>query len=118
MPALSTTASALVRSTARAQLPALRAASATALAVQNRTVTSATASFESPFKGGSASRTTDIPVAKWKKYRNSGGETGQKVFQYFMVGTMGAISAMGAKNTVQGGYFGSSRRIEVQQTKF
>ncbi|KAK8191720.1 Rieske [2Fe-2S] iron-sulfur domain-containing protein [Phyllosticta capitalensis] len=101
MPALSTTASALVRSTARAQLPALRAASATALAVQNRTVTSATASFESPFKGGSASRTTDIPVAKWKKYRNSGGETGQKVFQYFMVGTMGAISAMGAKNTVQ-----------------
>ncbi|KAF2143852.1 uncharacterized protein K452DRAFT_285890 [Aplosporella prunicola CBS 121167] len=93
MPALTTTASSLVRAAARTQLPAVRA-SATAL--QKRSESSA--SFDSPFKGA---KTTSIPTKAWKKYRNSGGETGQKVFQYFMVGSMGAITAMGAKNTVQ-----------------
>ena len=43
--------------------------------------------------------TTVIP--SFKKYR-SGNETSNKVFQYFMVGTMGALSALGAKATVQG----------------
>jgi len=31
-----------------------------------------------------------------------GGETTNKVFSYFIVGTFGAITAMGAKATVQG----------------
>ncbi|KAL1629083.1 Cytochrome b-c1 complex subunit Rieske, mitochondrial [Neofusicoccum ribis] len=101
MPALTSTASALARTAVRSQLPAVRAAAATA--VQTRPVSSATphASFESPFKGGSGAKTTSIPTSAWKKYRTSGGETGTKVFQYFMVGSMGALSAMGAKNTVQ-----------------
>ena len=30
------------------------------------------------------------------------GETSNKTFQYFMVGTMGLLSAAGAKATVQG----------------
>ena len=30
------------------------------------------------------------------------GESPNKVFQYFMVGTMGALAAAGAKATVQG----------------
>ncbi|KAK7713180.1 Cytochrome b-c1 complex subunit Rieske, mitochondrial [Botryosphaeria dothidea] len=94
MPALTTTASSLARTAVRSQLPAVRAAAATA--VQNRPVSSA--SFDSPFKG---SKTTSIPTSAWKKYRSSTGETGNKVFQYFMVGSMGALSAMGAKNTVQ-----------------
>lgn len=55
-------------------------------------------SFDSPFKGGPDS--TKIP--SFAAYRNKGGETGPKVFQYFMVGTMGALTALGAKNTVQG----------------
>jgi len=55
-------------------------------------------SFDSPFKG--SPETTKIP--SFAAYRNKGGETGPKVFQYFMVGTMGALSALGAKATVQG----------------
>lgn len=55
-------------------------------------------SFDSPFKG--TPETTKIP--SFAAYRNKGGETGPKVFQYFMVGTMGALSALGAKATVQG----------------
>jgi len=45
------------------------------------------------------SNTAKIP--SFKAYRSAGGETTNKVFQYFMVGTMGAVSALGAKNTVQ-----------------
>jgi ubiquinol-cytochrome c reductase iron-sulfur subunit len=67
---------------------------------RNISEVSQTSSFDSPFKGMGGSETTKIP--SFKKYRTSGGETGNKVFQYFMVGTMGAISALGAKATVQG----------------
>lgn len=58
------------------------------------------ASFDSPFKGSADS----IKIPDFSAYRNKGGETGTKVFQYFMVGTMGALSALGAKATVQGKY--------------
>ncbi|KAL0256407.1 Cytochrome b-c1 complex subunit Rieske, mitochondrial [Diplodia seriata] len=95
MPVLASTASSLARTAARSQLPAVRAAAATA--VQARPASSA--SFENPFKG--AQKTTSIPTTAWKKYRSSSGETGNRVIQYFMVGSMGALSAMGAKNTVQ-----------------
>lgn len=55
-------------------------------------------SFDSPFKGSADS--TKIP--SFAAYRNKNGEQSTKVFQYFMVGTMGALSALGAKATVQG----------------
>lgn len=58
-------------------------------------------SYSSPFRGTSNHKdTTAIP--SFKAYRNSGGETQSKVFQYFMVGSLGAVTAMGAKATVQG----------------
>lgn len=44
--------------------------------------------------------TTDIP--KFDHYKSSRDETTNRVFQYFMVGTFGAVTAMGAKATVQG----------------
>ena len=55
-------------------------------------------SFDSPFKGSADS--TKIP--SFAAYRNKNGEQSTKVFQYFMVGSMGALSALGAKATVQG----------------
>jgi hypothetical protein len=65
---------------------------------------------------GSSEKTTRIP--SFAKYRSkSGDESGPKVFQYFMVGTMGALSALGAKATVQGGFhslWGSSSDASVE----
>jgi ubiquinol-cytochrome c reductase iron-sulfur subunit len=103
MSALTSTAGTLARSCARAQLPsALRASAALTQQQQRRSIAevSGTSSFDSPFKGIGGESTTKIP--SFAKYKSSGGETGNKVFQYFMVGTMGAVSALGAKATVQG----------------
>jgi hypothetical protein len=93
------TAASLARQCAR---PSAVRASAAALQVRNAGSSATTAeSYTSPFRGTSNHKdTTHIP--DFKKYRNSGGETQNKVFQYFMVGTMGAITALGAKATVQG----------------
>ena len=94
MPALANTARAVARSWTAHQLPVARAAGCTAMQTRNASASS----FDSPFKG--SPETTKIP--SFAAYRNKGGETGPKVFQYFMVGTMGALSALGAKATVQG----------------
>jgi hypothetical protein len=59
-----------------------------------------TSSFDSPFKGV-GSNSPKVP--SFAAYRNkSKSEQGPKVFQYFMVGTMGALASLGAKATVQG----------------
>ena len=94
MPALANTTRAIARSWTAHQMPVARAAGTTALQTRNASASS----FDSPFKGGPD--TTKIP--SFAAYRNKGGETGPKMFQYFMVGTMGALSALGAKATVQG----------------
>jgi hypothetical protein len=94
MPALANTARAVARSWTAHQLPVARAAGCTAMQTRNASASS----FDSPFKG--TPETTKIP--SFAAYRNKGGETGPKMFQYFMVGTMGALSAVGAKATVQG----------------
>ncbi|KAE9979857.1 hypothetical protein BLS_009410 [Venturia inaequalis] len=100
MSALTATAGTLARC-ARQQLPSTARAAVAVATQQRRNISEVTntSSFDSPFKGMGGSETTKIP--SFKKYRTSGGETGNKVFQYFMVGTMGAISALGAKATVQ-----------------
>lgn len=58
--------------------------------------------FDSPYhrSGGTTRRTTDIP--DFSKYKSNRDEITNRVFQYFMVGTFGALTAMGAKATVQG----------------
>lgn len=55
------------------------------------------ASYESPFKGADTSRIPDFG-----HYRSKSGSRNNLVFQYFMVGSMGALTAAGAKATVQG----------------
>jgi ubiquinol-cytochrome c reductase iron-sulfur subunit len=56
-------------------------------------------SYSSPFKG-TEQKGSKIP--DFGKYVSSSSPTTNKVFQYFMVGSMGAITAAGAKSTVQG----------------
>ena len=83
------------RCSSSAAAPMARALSTTP--VQNGS-SSSSSSFSSPFRGETAG--TKIP--DWSKYlspKNSYGTN--QVFSYFMVGAMGAISAAGAKSTVQ-----------------
>ncbi|KAI4172896.1 MAG: hypothetical protein LQ343_003304 [Gyalolechia ehrenbergii] len=55
--------------------------------------------FESPFRGENENPTTKIP--SFADYMSKKPETSNKVFQYFMVGSMGLLTAAGAKATVQ-----------------
>ena len=94
-------ATGLVRHTTRQQLPALRS-SAAALQKRNRADASTShAAFTSPFSRGTSGQQDTTAIPSFGKYR-AGSETGNKMFQYFMVGAFGGISALGAKNTVQG----------------
>ncbi|KAH9882237.1 hsp70 nucleotide exchange factor fes1 [Plenodomus biglobosus] len=93
MPALANSTRAIARSWTAHQLPVARAG---CTAMQTRAASAS--SFDSPFKSQSQD-STKIP--SFAAYRNKGGETGPKVFQYFMVGTMGALASLGAKATVQ-----------------
>ncbi|KAK1749838.1 Rieske [2Fe-2S] iron-sulfur domain-containing protein [Echria macrotheca] len=98
MASLTTQASrALARSSPALRLPAAAARAAclsTSSAVQG---SSASSSFESPFKGESAY--TKVP--DFSKYMSKGPASRNQLFGYFMVGTLGAISAAGAKATIQ-----------------
>ncbi|KAK4938812.1 Cytochrome b-c1 complex subunit Rieske, mitochondrial [Elasticomyces elasticus] len=71
----------------------------------------ASSSFSSPFSGPSGHHplhragnpdkhdTTKIP--NFKHYASTAPEVTNRVFQYFMAGSMGLLAAAGAKNTVQ-----------------
>jgi len=80
---------------------AIRAISSTA--VKKADPNQASPAFESPFsKPGHTNDTTKIP--DFSHYRSKRGSSNNLLMQYFMVGTMGALTAAGAKNTVQGTY--------------
>ncbi|ERF71468.1 Cytochrome b-c1 complex subunit Rieske [Endocarpon pusillum Z07020] len=83
-------------------LPFSRIAPAVVTVPHRRPVSeySPTSSFNSPFKGEEYSPTTKIP--SFGKYMSKNSETSNRVFQYFMVGSMGLLAAAGAKATVQG----------------
>lgn len=59
-----------------------------------------TPAFDSPFRNLDENPTTRVP--SFGKYMSKRGETSNKTFQYFMVGSMGLLAAAGAKATVQG----------------
>jgi ubiquinol-cytochrome c reductase iron-sulfur subunit len=92
------TASRLCLRSAAVAKPAVRALSSSAVRQSDAPAPGA-ASYTSPFKG--ESKGAKIP--DFSKYMSKGNETTNKLFSYFMVGTMGAITAAGAKSTVQGG---------------
>lgn len=83
-------------------LPPARVASAVVTTPQRRSQSeyAQTPSFHSPFRGAESSPTTKIP--SFGKYMSKSSETSNRVFQYFMVGSMGLLAAAGAKATVQG----------------
>lgn len=74
------------------------AASAAAVSVRNHS-TFDTSDYKSPFATAGTKDTTRIP--DFTKYKG-GNAGGNKLFGYFMVGTMGVLSAAGAKATIQG----------------
>ena len=97
-------ATSLVRHSTRQQLPALRS-SAAAVQKRNRADASTShAEFVSPWHRGTSGTQDTTVIPNFGKYQSKSSETTNKMFQYFMVGAFGGLSALGAKNTVQGGY--------------
>jgi len=93
--------SSAVRITASRVIRTLRPAAPASTAIQARNLSSdAAETYKSPFAGATAHRTTKIP--DFSNYKSSTSTRGNQVFSYFMVGTMGALTAAGAKATVQG----------------
>ncbi|PBP23504.1 putative uv-damaged dna-binding protein [Diplocarpon rosae] len=82
---LTRTSRTLLRNLPRSSSIAIRAAS--------------TSSFDSPFKGEANDAASKIP--DFSNYRSKTSSNSNLLFQYFMVGTMGALTAAGAKATVQ-----------------
>ncbi|KAF3767908.1 ubiquinol-cytochrome c reductase iron-sulfur subunit, mitochondrial [Cryphonectria parasitica EP155] len=93
MAPLSTAARALARSAAatRASPVAARCLSTTAARAD------AGSSYESPFKG--ERNTTRVP--DFSHYASKSSPNKNLMYQYFIVGGMGGITAMGAKSTIQ-----------------
>jgi hypothetical protein len=93
MAPLTTASRALAQSALRSQgLVAARA-----LSTSKSLRDAASATFESPFRG--TQKSTKVP--SFGKYMQGSGNN-NLLFQYFMVGALGAITAAGAKSTVQG----------------
>lgn len=89
MASFSTATRALARSSVRLSTTPVRAISTTA-AVR------ADAGSSNPFKV----ETNKVP--DFSKYMSKGSGNTNQLISYFMVGTLGAISAAGAKDTIQG----------------
>jgi ubiquinol-cytochrome c reductase iron-sulfur subunit len=81
----------------RASVPARAVSTSAALGAS-----SSSSSYTSPFSGD----TRGNYVPDFSKYRTSSGEQSNKLFSYFTVGALGAISAAAAKSTVQGACVG------------
>jgi len=58
-------------------------------------------SFDSPFGRTSEGAPPTTKIPSFKAYMSKNSETTNRVFQYFMVGSMGLLAAAGAKATVQ-----------------
>jgi hypothetical protein len=85
--------------TARLAATSQTAAPQTALSQRRYQQTASTSSFDSPFR---ENRVDSNKIPSFKAYRAKSPEVSNRVFQYFMVGSMGLLAAAGAKATVQG----------------
>jgi ubiquinol-cytochrome c reductase iron-sulfur subunit len=103
MSQLSSASATLLRSCARQQLPSHVARSAVAgvQQQQQRSASNAGAkpSFQSPFASAEEADAT-LKIPSFKKYMSKSSPSTNKVFSYFVAGTMGLGSAVGAKATV------------------
>ena len=96
----------LLRTLPRSSSVALPIRALSTSSSKSRPEAATTSSFDSPFKGMGGDTSSKIP--DFSHYRSKQGSNSNLVFQYFMVGTMGALTAMSAKATVQG-TFGTMR---------
>ncbi|KAK3389323.1 Rieske [2Fe-2S] iron-sulfur domain-containing protein [Podospora didyma] len=96
MAPLATASRVLARSAARQLTNSTTATTARALTTSTA-LRDASSTYESPFKGDGKS--TKVP--DFSKYMSKGNGGSNHLFSYFMVGTLGAISAAGAKSTIQ-----------------
>lgn len=95
MAPLTTAARALARTTAAtAPRAAARCLSTTAA----RSDAAGSSSYESPFKG--ERNTTRVP--DFSHYASKAAPSKNLTYSYFVVGGLGAVTAMGAKSTIQG----------------
>jgi len=102
MASLTTCSRALLRTIPRSHLQNVRALSTSS--VQKRASASTehpSSSFDSPFRGMGGGDDKGAKIPDFSHYRSSSSKNSNLVFQYFMVGTMGALTAAGAKATVQ-----------------
>ncbi|KAI1910336.1 ubiquinol--cytochrome-c reductase catalytic subunit rip1 [Ophidiomyces ophidiicola] len=103
-PLTASSASSLVRVCARQNLALPRtlavAANSQQLRAKSTAETTTTSSFDSPF-GSSKESPSSLKIPSFKKYVSPRGTSTNKVFSYFMAGSMGLITAVGAKATVQ-----------------
>ncbi|KAK3318985.1 Rieske [2Fe-2S] iron-sulfur domain-containing protein [Apodospora peruviana] len=95
MAPLSTATRALARSAATNLKPTTTAVRAVSTTPTLRD-SAAGSSYQSPFKGSSPGAN----VPDFSKYMSKGSSNRNQLISYFMVGTMGAISAAGAKSTI------------------
>ncbi|KAH7150508.1 Rieske [2Fe-2S] iron-sulfur domain-containing protein [Dactylonectria estremocensis] len=95
MATLSTASRLCLRSAAKPVVPAVRVLSTSAVRPGSATASA----YSSPFKG--EQKGNQIP--NFGGYVSKNGENKNKLYSYFMVGALGAVSAAGAKSTVQGG---------------
>jgi len=99
MPHLAGASSSLLRACSRQQLPTT---STIVAACQHRRVSdvSKSSSFDSPFARSHDSSST-LKIPDFSKYASKSSPTSNKVFSYFVAGSLGLASAVGAKATVQ-----------------
>lgn len=95
MATLATASRLCLRSAAKPAVPAVRALSTTAMRPDSATASG----YSSPFRG----ETKGSKIPDFGAYVSKNGENRNKLYSYFMVGALGAVSAAGAKSTVQGG---------------
>lgn len=103
MASLTTCSRTLLRNLPRTHLQAVRGLSTSS--AQKRASASTehpSSSFDSPFRGIGGGDDKGNSIPDFSHYRSSSSKNSNLVFQYFMVGTMGALTAAGAKATVQG----------------
>ena len=89
---LASTSASLLRTCARQHTTARAAAAVVSCQHQRRGA--AKSSFESPF--------TSAKIPDFSHYASKSSPKSNQVFSYFVAGTMGLVSAAGAKATVQG----------------
>lgn len=69
--------------------------------ISNQVEAASVSSFDTPFKDGRGN--VDVnKIPSFAHYRSGSSQVTNRVFQYFMVGSMGLLAAAGAKATVQG----------------